>query len=139
VGPKTPPLHSNPSGATVENGRYLVESVANCWACHTQRDYNTGAMVGPHLGGATLPDDLNPKRTWGAPNLTSDPTTGRLAKFSEDEFVARMRAGRAIPGSPMPWQGFKELHEDDLRAIYRYLKSLPPVVHDAGAPYVDKP
>ena len=139
VGPKTPPPHDSPHGATVENGRYLVESVANCWSCHTQRDYSTGEMVGPHLGGGTMPDDWNPKRTWGPPNLTSDPATGRLAKFSEDEFVARMRAGRAIPGSPMPWQGFKELHEDDLRAIYRYLKTVPAVVHDVGPPYVDKP
>lgn len=139
VGPKSTPPQRNPHGATVENGRYLVESVANCWACHTQRDPNTGAMVGPHMGGATMADELDPKRTWAPPNLTSDPATGRLARFSEDEFVARMRAGRALPGSPMPWQGFKDLHEDDLRAIYRYLKTLPPVVHDPGPAFVDKP
>jgi mono/diheme cytochrome c family protein len=138
VGPKSTPPRVNPHGATVENGRYLVESVANCWACHTQRDYKTGAMVGTHLGGSTMPDDINPKRTWAPPNLTSEPTTGRLARFTEDEFVARMRAGRVIPGSPMPWQGFRNLHEEDLRAIYRYLKTVPPVVHDTGAPFVDK-
>ncbi len=139
VGPKQTPLKSNPQGAGVENGRYLVESVANCWACHTQRDQKTGAMTGPHLGGATMPDDLNPKRTWAPPNLTSDPTTGRLAKFTEDEFVARFRTGRVLEGSPMPWQGFKSLREDDVRAIYRYLKTVPAVVHDVGPPYVDKP
>jgi mono/diheme cytochrome c family protein len=138
VGPKETPPRLNPHGPTVENGRYLVESVANCWACHTQRDYKTGAMVGPHLGGATMPDELNPKRIWAPPNLTSEPTTGRLARFTEDEFVARMRAGRAIPGSPMPWQGFRTLHEDDLRAIYRYLKTVPPVAHDTGPAFVDK-
>ena len=139
VGRKTTTPKVNPQGATVENGHYLVESVANCWACHTQRDNNTGALVGPRLGGAKMVDDTNPKRTWAPPNLTSDPATGRLAKFTEDEFVARMRAGRAFPGSPMPWQGFQKLHEDDLRAIYRYLKTLPPVVHDPGPPFVDKP
>lgn len=139
VGPKSTPPPRNPQGATVENGRYLVESVANCWACHTQRDHNTGAMVGPHMGGATMADELNPKRTWAPPNLTSDPTTSVLARYSEDEFIARMRAGRAIPGSPMPWQGFKDLHEDDLRAMYLYLKTLPPVVHDPGPAVVDEP
>jgi mono/diheme cytochrome c family protein len=138
VGPKSTPLKTNPHGATVENGRYLVESVANCWACHTQRDFKTGALVGPHLGGSSMPDDNDPKRTWAPPNLTSDPTTGRLAKFTEDEFVARMRAGRAIAGSPMPWQGFQKLDEDDLRAIYRYLKTVPPVVHETGPAFVDK-
>ncbi len=139
VGPKTTPPKVNPSGPTVENGRYLVESVAICWACHTQRDYRTGELVGAHLAGAQMPDERNPKRIWAPPNLTSDPATGRLAKMSEDEFVARFRMGRLIPGSPMPWGGFSRLHEDDLRAIYRYLKTLPPVVHDPGPAYVDKP
>jgi mono/diheme cytochrome c family protein len=138
VGPKETPPRLNPHGPTVENGRYLVESVANCWACHTQRDFKTGAMVGPHLGGSHMPDEINPKRIWAPPNLTTEPTTGRLARFTEDQFIARMRAGRAIPGSPMPWQGFRNLNEDDLRAIYRYLKTVPPVVHDTGPPFVDK-
>jgi mono/diheme cytochrome c family protein len=138
VGPKSTPLKTNPHGATVDNGRYIVESVSNCWACHTQRNPNTGEMVGAHLAGGSMVDDFNPKRSWNAPNLTSDPATGRLAKFTEDQFVARMRAGRAIPGSPMPWQGFQKLDEDDLRAIYRYLKTVPPVVHDMGAPFTDK-
>jgi mono/diheme cytochrome c family protein len=139
VGPKETPLKASPRGATLENGKYLAESIALCWSCHTQRDMKTGALVGARFGGANMPDDNNPKRTWAPPNLTSDPTTGRLAKFSEDEFVARFRQGRVIPGSPMPWQGFRNLEEDDVRAIYRYLKSLPPVVHDVGPPYVDKP
>lgn len=138
VGPKSTPPKTNPHGATVENGRYLVESVANCWACHTKRDYNTGEMVGPHLGGGSMPDDFNPKRTWSPPNLTNDATTGVLARFTEDEFVARMRGGRVFPGSPMPWQSFKRLQEDDLRAIYRYLQTVPPVVNDVGPPFVDK-
>jgi mono/diheme cytochrome c family protein len=138
VGPKGTPPKTTPHGTTVENGRYLVEAVSNCWQCHTQRDNRTGAMVGPHLGGATMVDDFNPKRTWAPPNLTSDPTTGRLARLTEDQFVARVRAGRVIPGSPMPWQQFQNMREDDLRAIYRYLKTVPPVVHETGAPFVDK-
>src|SRR5262249_7816989 len=117
----------------------LAESVVNCWACHTQRDMKTGALVGTRFAGATMPDDNNPKRTWAPPNLTSDPTTGRLAKFTEDEFVARFRQDRGSSGSPMPGQGFRNMHEEDLRAIYLYLKSLPPVVHDVGPAYVDKP
>jgi len=139
VGPKETPVTASPHGATVENGRYIAESVSLCWACHTQRDMKTGALVGPRFGGAHVADDFNPKRTWAPPNLTNDPATGRLAKLSEDEFVARFRQGRVLPGSPMPWQGFRNMDENDLRGIYRYLKSLPPVVNDVGPPYVDKP
>ena len=73
-----------------------------------------------------------------APNITNDPTTGRLARFTENEFVARMRAGRAIPGSPMLWQGYQRMDEDDLRAIYRYLQTVPPVVNDVGPAMVEK-
>jgi mono/diheme cytochrome c family protein len=135
VGPRETPLKMSPRGATVENGRYLVESVGNCWACHTQRDEKTGALVGPRFGGATGFTEVNdPGHVWAPPNITSDSTTGRLGRMSEDEFVARFRAGRVLPGSPMPWQGFQRLDEDDLRAMYLYLKSVPPVTRDVGPP-----
>ncbi len=41
-----------------------------------------------------------------------------------------------IPGSPMPWQTFRRMTEEDLRAIYRYLKTVPPVTRDVGTPKV---
>jgi mono/diheme cytochrome c family protein len=135
VGPSGTPPVTSPRGATVENGRYLVESVALCWACHTQRDMRTGALVGPRFGGATRVEEAaDPGHLWSPPNITSDPTTGRLGAMTEDEFVTRFRAGRLLPGSPMPWQGFKRMDEDDLRAIYRYLKTVPPVTRDVGPP-----
>jgi hypothetical protein len=56
--------------------------------------------------------------------------------MTEDEFVSRFRAGRLLPHSPMPWQGFKNLAEDDIRAIYRYIKTVPPVHRDMGPPIV---
>ncbi len=135
VGPTTPPLAQSPRGASIETGRYLVESVALCWSCHTERSQMTGALTGPRFGGTTgfqESDDLT--HTWSPPNITSDPETGRLGKMSEDQFVARFRQGRVIPGSPMPWQAFSRMNEDDLRAIYRYLESVPPVKRDVGPP-----
>ena len=139
VGPKFPPPHQSPRGATVENGRYLAGSVANCWACHTARNPNTGELTGPLYGGTkAYTDDNDPGRTWSPPNLTPDPKTGRSAIFTEDQFVARFRAGTVIPGSPMPWQAFRLMTDDDIRAIYRFLKTLPPVENDAGPPFVAK-
>lgn len=127
VGPKGPTLKESPRGATVENGRYLVESVALCWACHTQRNDATGELIGPRFGGATgFLEPLDPGHLWGPPNLTSDPT-GKTGQLTEDQFVARFRTGRLLPGSPMPWQGFSRLDESDIRAIYRYLRTVPPV------------
>ena len=139
VGPKETPPRQSPRGATVETGRYLAGSVANCWACHTTRNQATGQLTGPLYGGTSgFTDDSQAGRTWNPPNLTPDPKTGRTAIFTEDQFVARFRAGRVIPGSPMPWQAYRLMTDDDLRAIYRFLKTLPPVVNDVGPPFVEK-
>jgi cytochrome c553 len=138
VGPSAPPPSRAPRGASVETGRYLSESVALCWACHTQRSQVTGAITGPRYGGTTgFTESDDPGRSWSPPNITSDPETGRLGRMTEDQFVTRFRQGRVIPGSPMPWQGFSRLAEDDLRAIYRYLKTVPPVKNDVGPPFVE--
>ncbi|HEY3215000.1 MAG TPA: cytochrome c [Candidatus Eisenbacteria bacterium] len=139
VGPRQAPPRVSPRGLTVENGRYLAESVALCWACHTQRDMRTGALVGPKYAGATgMEEQDTPGVLWSPPNITADDKTGRLSGLSEDDFVARLRAGRAIPGSPMPWQGFQRMSDDELRAIYRYLKTVPPAERDVGPPFVKK-
>jgi len=138
VGPATPPPARAPRGVSAETGRYLVEAVALCWACHTERNQMTGALTGPRFGGTTGFTEVDdPERSWSPPNITSDPETGRLGRMTEDQCVARFRQGRLLPGSPMPWQGFSRLAEDDLRAIYRYLRSVPPVKNDVGPPFVN--
>jgi mono/diheme cytochrome c family protein len=137
VGPSSTPPAQAPRGASVETGRYLVESVALCWSCHTERSQMTGALTGPRFGGTTgFKESDDHTRTWSPPNITSDRETGRLGKMSEDQFVARFRQGRLIPGSPMPWQAFSRMSEEDLRAIYRYLRSVPAVKRDVGPPVV---
>src|SRR6185503_4636453 len=98
VGPATPPPARAPRGASVETGRYLVESVSLCWACHTERNQMTGALTGPRFGGTkgfTESDD--PDHSWSPPNITGDPETGRLGVLNEDQFIVRFRAGRMIP------------------------------------------
>ena len=138
VGPSSPPPARAPRGVSEETGRYLVESVSLCWSCHTERSQMTGALTGPRYGGTTdFKETDDPYHLWSPPNITSDPTTGRLGRMTEDQFVARFRQGRVIPRSPMPWPAFSRLAEDDLRSMYRYLKSVPPVVKDVGPPVVD--
>jgi mono/diheme cytochrome c family protein len=139
VGPSSTPLVQAPRGASVETGRYLAESVALCWSCHTERSQMTGALTGPRFGGTTgFKESDDPTHSWSPPNITSDPETGRLGKMNEDQFVARFRLGRLIPGSPMPWQAFSRMDEEDLRAIYRYLKSVPAVKRDNGPAVVSQ-
>jgi hypothetical protein len=64
--------------------------------------------------------------TFVPPDLRLGPT-GILNGLSEQDFIARFRVeGRAGLGSPMPWEAFARMTDDDLGAIYRYLKTLPP-------------
>ena len=133
MGPRETPPALSPRGATVENGRYLAASVANCQGCHTQRNQATGEFMVPEFAGATdFTDDADPSKVWAPPNLTPAPRTGVITRLTEDQFVARFRAGRILPGSPMPWQAYSRMAEDDLRAIYRFLMTLPPHENDTG-------
>lgn len=126
-GPSRPPVADVTRAVTAEYGRYLANSVGNCVACHTKLDMRTGELVGPHFaGGAVHPSTTDPAQSFVTPNLTPDTRWGWLNGWSEDAFVARFRAGRVHEGSPMPWEAFARIDEADTRAIYRYLRTLPP-------------
>ena len=55
-----------------------------------------------------------------------------------NDFLARFRKGRLLPIALMPWGAFGRMTDDDLRAIYRYLRSLPPTVNATGEVYRPK-
>lgn len=125
-GPESVPAPSAPRGATIENGHYLAHHVANCVACHTKMDMRTGALIGPVFGGgAEHQSSTDPSKKFIAPNLTPDPRWGWIVGWSTEAFSARLRSGVGREGSPMPWSHFKQLSDEDARAIYLYLQSLP--------------
>lgn len=133
TGPRGEPPATAPSGATVERGRYLAHSVAACYGCHTARNEVDGSFVGePFSGGTPFDDETDEAFLLVPPNLTPERTTGRIARWSEDGFVRRFRSGSAHPGSHMPWTSYARMSDDDLRAIFRYLRTLEPVVNDTG-------
>lgn len=134
IGPSSPPpSESPPPGVTVERGAYLVTAVAECADCHTQRSMVDGHFTGPRLAGGS-PFEVVGKLDMEVvpPNLTPEPKTGRIAAWTEDQFVARFRKGPLIPETVMPWNAFGRMTDDDLRAIYRYLRTVAPVQHDPG-------
>lgn len=133
VGPSGAPPQTVKPETTATYGKYLAHSVANCVGCHTERDLRTGAAVGePFAGGLTLPSETVQGLTFTSPNLTPDPKTGRITSWNEDVFVARFQTGRGAEGSPMPWKSFGNMSETDLRALYRYLITVPAVHNDTG-------
>lgn len=106
-------------------GAYLAVSVANCKACHTDRDEGSGAFNKPPFsGGFHMPVG---DKLFVTPNLTPDVNTGVLAGWSEADFVKRFRMGAVYPATPMPWKAYQRLSDNDLKALYRFFKSLDPV------------
>ncbi len=129
----TPPAHAPASAPTLERGAYLVNHVANCAGCHTQRSALDGSYKAPRLsGGGGMPLDDDPNTMLVPPNLTPDPKTGHIVRWTEEQFLARFRAGKIYTGTHMPWPLFGSMSDDDLRAIYRYLMSLEPVENETG-------
>jgi len=132
-GPQGTPPATTPREVSVERGAYLANGLAACVGCHTARSFVTGAYIGPlFAGGTPEPLESDPTRELAPPNLTPDSATGRIARWTEDAFVARFRIPRVIPESIMPWEFFARMSDEDLRSIYRYLRSLPPVRHETG-------
>jgi mono/diheme cytochrome c family protein len=127
-------LSTSPAGATVERGRYLANDVSSCVTCHTDRGPD-GQLVGPPFaGGQRMDVAADPSRVYVTPNLTPDSESSPIGQWTEDAFVARFRSGPALEGTPMPWGAFARLTDEDLRAIYRYLRSLPATRHVVGPP-----
>lgn len=128
VSPTAPPENVERDSSMVY-GKYLAESVANCRGCHTARDMKTGEYTGPFYSGGMVFEPGADTKGWKfiTPNLTSDPRTGIMASWSEEAFIKRFRMGRVNPGSPMPWGTFSKMEDSDLKALYRFLKSLEPI------------
>jgi cytochrome c553 len=93
-------------------GRYLAD-VGGCTGCH-----------GPGLSGgrvAGTPPDFPP-----ASNLTP---TG-IGHYTEADFFRALREGKRPSGTPidsfMPWRYTRLMTDEDVRAVYTFLKSVPP-------------
>jgi mono/diheme cytochrome c family protein len=141
----------------VERGEYLVK-VIGCSDCHTPMKMGpngpepdmsrflsghpeqVGPLSAPELPGpwmmaaaATMTAFAGP---WGisyTANLTPDQNTG-LGIWTEDMFIRALRTGRHMGTSreilpPMPWPAFRNATDEDLAAIYAYLRTVKPVVN----------
>lgn len=133
IGPSQPVRRASPDAdGSVARGEYLVKSVASCAACHTKRSHLDGSYLNTTFSGGEVFDlDDDPKHVLVSPNLTPS-RTGRITSWSEERFVGRFGAGVGLPGTHMPWREFQQMSESDVRAIYRYLRTLPPSDFDPG-------
>lgn len=102
-------------------------------------------VIGPKSWGGLFTNDLTGwAGPWGisfASNLTPDKETG-IGAWTEKTVIKILRTGKTTGGRPilppMPWEELRQANDKDLKALFSYLMSLPPVRNMVPAPVPPK-
>jgi mono/diheme cytochrome c family protein len=157
AGPTKGPTKQNAAlqDAATGRGKRLVET-HDCHACHTPMkmgpkgpEPDTAMALSGHPEKLVMPPPPKLDGVWGwvgsasstafagpwgityAANLTPDPDTG-LGKWREEDFVQAMKTGKHMGTGrqimpPMPWAAYGQLSDIALKAMFSYLKTVPPI------------
>jgi hypothetical protein len=160
--------HAAHGSRQLRRGEYLV-GVLGCDDCHTPKKMTEQGpmpdmekrLVG-HVDDRSLPPppELPPGpwcvattmglTAWSGPwgvsyaiNLTPDEDTG-IGIWTEEMFVKAMRTGKHMGQSrpilpPMPWSDYAKLNDEDLKAVFAYLRSLPAMTNRVPDPIILPP
>jgi len=152
--PLLPPARPDQLTSPVSRGRYMVR-LGRCPHCHTPRpatgsrrtrrpemefaggrrfensgdfdelDDDPASATAPGLEARKLPSILV------SPNITPDPSG--IAYYTEAIFLQTIRTSRVAGvrqlSRCMPWYEFQKLNDDDLKAIFAYLRTVPRMKH----------
>ena len=154
---------NSPRHATEEErGKYLT-TIGGCNDCHTPWAPGPDGQPAPvkerllsgHPADMELPPLPEPRGPWiwaGAASMTAfsgpwgisyatnlTPHDTGMGTWTEEEFIGAMRTGKhrgegrpILP--PMPWFSLAEATDEDLKAIWAYLQSIPPIDNRVPAP-----
>lgn len=117
----------------VAYGRYLTNA-ASCTDCHTMQ--KRGTVIGEYLAGGN--EFHLPGGVVRSANIT--PHESGIGSWSEEQFIHRFKTYADSAYTPhtiqngefqtmMPWLMYKDMSSEDLKAIYQYLRTIPPVDH----------
>jgi hypothetical protein len=143
-----------PAADPVARGKYLV-SITACNDCHTPMMMTAEGprpdmtrMLSGHPAGMVMPQPPNPVGPWvwfGAGTNTAfagpwgvsysinlTPSSSGLSAWNEEMFVKAIRTGKHMGTSrpilpPMPWPIYTNLTDEDLKAVWAYLQTVPPI------------
>jgi mono/diheme cytochrome c family protein len=125
--PITDPVPPPDLGTPEKRGQYLV-TLAGCDDCHTPRDERGQPRAGLEFGGGT--EFMNPLGRVVSVNITPDPSG--IPYYTEELFIEAMRTGRVRARKlhpQMPYVIYRNMTDEDLRAMFAFLKTLKPVKH----------
>ena len=132
--PLTGPVAAPDRKDTVAYGKYLTQ-IASCTECHTPKDDKGNALPGQDFAGGW--EMHTPWFRVVTANITPHPNTF-VGRATKEEFIGRFRAwanldAATAPEAPkgrntlMPWIAYSKMTDEDLGAIYDYLKTVKPV------------
>jgi mono/diheme cytochrome c family protein len=143
------------NAAKIQRGEYLV-TIGGCNDCHTPwkmgakgPEPDMSRMLSGHPESFKMPPAPQPTGPWiwnggatntafagpwgvsYARNLTPENLTG-IGIWTEDMFIKTIRTGRHWGVSrpilpPMPWFNYAKMTDDDLKSVYAYLRTIPPI------------
>jgi hypothetical protein len=125
--PLTVPVPDRTFSSPEKRGEYLTQWIG-CPGCHTPVGADHNSVPGMEFGGGQVFEG-----PWGkvaSANLT--PAPAGIPYYDQALFVRTIRTGfvGSRPLNPlMPWSIFRNMTDDDLDAIFAYLKTLKPVSH----------
>lgn len=119
-------LGANAAEGSIERGRYLAK-IGGCNDCHTP---------GYGLSGGQVPEArwlVGDQLGWNGPWGTTYPSNLRLffQKVSESEWLKMARERQLRP--PMPWFALRDMSDEDLSSLYRFIRTLGPAGEPAPA------
>jgi len=118
------------------NGKEMFHA-GGCTACHAVPKQPDKTRLG---GGLAL---RSPFGTFYIPNISPDRQDG-IGTWSEAQFISAMTEGTSPNGQHLypafPYTSYKNIRFDDLRDLFAYIKTLPPVAgrvrdHDLRFPF----
>jgi mono/diheme cytochrome c family protein len=135
--PATVPASAlSPHTPDLANGKEMYYA-GGCASCHAMPKQPDTTRLG---GGLAL---TSPFGTFYVPNISSDPNDG-IGAWTDAQFVTAMTKGTAPSGEHLypafPYTSYQRMTLDDLRDLFAYLKTLPPVAghvreHDLPFPF----
>lgn len=127
-------LSINLTPARIERGRYLVEHVANCLDCHSDRDWNY--YGGPVIAGTE--GQGAPLRVLRPHVLSANITPAALGDWTDGEIMRAISSGISRDGRPlnlfMPYDTYARMTREDLISVVAYLRTLPPIDNTVPLP-----
>ena len=112
-------------GAAWNRGKYLVDALAHCAACHSGRNFLGGTSVNAEFAGGLMPD-----QAWYAPSLAAPGEAG-VQHWPREQVVQLLKSGvsaHAAVSGPMAdvvYTSTQYLSDQDLAAMAEYLAAIP--------------